>query len=210
MLWRMGPTGTTDGRSARGERTREAVLEALVELVEAGEPNPSAPRIAEQAGISVRSIYVHFASLEDLRLALVERVTLMVIERLAVIDPHQPTEVKADLLCGQRARINEDLGSLLLAAERQEHDAPEFAKSRAFGRQSSRAQIERVFAAELEALDPAARTRRVAAVDALIGLHSWRLLRTAHGLTPDEARLATREGVQQLLRAQERGERTVR
>jgi AcrR family transcriptional regulator len=187
-----------DGRTARSLRTREAIVDALLGLVEDGE-QPSVPAIAKRAGVSSRAVHVHFRTVNDLHAALVDRVTGLVLERLAVIDPGEPLDARIDLLCGQRARINEDLGAVLLAADGYERTSPAIAAGRDFGRQASRAQLQRVFATELAARPAGTAQRIVATVDALLTHSSWRLLRATHGLSPDEARLAVRDGVRSLL-----------
>ena len=68
-----------DGRAARAARTREAIVDATVALVEEGDLRPTAPRIAERAGVSVRSVFQHFDDLPALHTAVVDRV----VERLA-------------------------------------------------------------------------------------------------------------------------------
>lgn len=55
-----------DGRRARTVRTRAAILAALLDLVRAGDINPSAAAIAKRARISVRSIGQHFPSRAEL------------------------------------------------------------------------------------------------------------------------------------------------
>ena len=49
-----------DGRRARTTRTRDAIVGALLELVAAGQAAPTAAEIAARAGVSARSIAVHF------------------------------------------------------------------------------------------------------------------------------------------------------
>ena len=70
-----------DGRAARAARTRDAIVEATVALVEAGDVRPTAPRIAGRAGVSVRSVFQHFDDLS----ALYTAVVCLVVERLAVL-----------------------------------------------------------------------------------------------------------------------------
>ena len=54
-------TGTdatqTDGRTARRDRNREAVLDAALALFTAGELEPTAAAVAERSGVSLRSVY---------------------------------------------------------------------------------------------------------------------------------------------------------
>ena len=50
-----------DGRLARSQRTRAAVIDALVALCVEGDPSPTALRVAERAGVALRTVYGHFA-----------------------------------------------------------------------------------------------------------------------------------------------------
>lgn len=188
-----------DGRAARSARTRELIVSALVDLLRSGATGPTAQHVADAAGVSLRSVYAHFSSTEELHRAAVDRVTPLVLAHLRPIDPTESTEVRVDVLCGQRARINEDLGSLLLAADRQAHASPDLAASRRLGRVASVQQLERIFAAELGALDAGPRQRRVACIQVLLEPASWRSLRDDQQLSVDEARIATRDAVLALL-----------
>ncbi len=123
------------------------------------------------------------------------------MERLSVIDPEEPLPIRIDLLCAQRARINEDLGALLRAADLYEQTSPTIAASRDFGRRSSRDQLNRIFAGELHHMSGGARARVVAAIDALLTQAGWAVMRRTHELSPDEARIATRDAVIALLDA---------
>src|SRR5687768_11953208 len=79
-----------DGRTRRAQRTRAAIVDACIGLVEDGDLRPTAPRIAERAGVSVRSVFQHFVDLESLFAAVADRW----VERLAVlvvpVDPELP------------------------------------------------------------------------------------------------------------------------
>lgn len=60
------PDERVDGRRARGERNKDAVVTALLELYGQGEFQPSAARIAVLAGVSERSVFRYFDDMEDL------------------------------------------------------------------------------------------------------------------------------------------------
>jgi len=63
-----------DGRLARGERTRTAVLDAAVALATAhGLDGLSLGQLAEHLGVSKSGLFAHWRSKEDLQLATVER-----------------------------------------------------------------------------------------------------------------------------------------
>jgi hypothetical protein len=105
------------------------------------------------------------------------------------------------MLCGQRARINEELGALLRAADLYERSSPTIAAGREYARRSSLEQLQRIFVNELGRLGPRPGARAAATIDALLTQATWRLLRTTHGLSVDEARVATAESIRLLLRA---------
>ena len=71
----------TDGRTLRSLRTREAIVDATIGLLEEGDLRPTAPRVAERAKVSVRSVFQHFDDLERLHAAVAERL----VERVAVL-----------------------------------------------------------------------------------------------------------------------------
>ncbi len=60
------PERPTDGRELRSRRTRAAIVEAWLDLVEAGSVSPTAREIADQAAIGLRTIFQHFDDMEDL------------------------------------------------------------------------------------------------------------------------------------------------
>jgi len=66
VLRPVGAAGSPDGRTQRRERNRDAVIEALLDLIRAGDMEPSAAAIADRAGVSHRSVFRYFADLDDL------------------------------------------------------------------------------------------------------------------------------------------------
>src|SRR5215472_12649421 len=62
-----------DGRVTRGERNRDAIVDALLASYESGTLRPSVPEVAARAGVSVRSVHNHFADVEALRAEVAER-----------------------------------------------------------------------------------------------------------------------------------------
>ena len=59
---------TVDGRSARRERGRAAVIDAVVDLLQEGHAPPTTPQVVERAGISEASLFRYFRSIDDLQL----------------------------------------------------------------------------------------------------------------------------------------------
>jgi AcrR family transcriptional regulator len=175
------------------------VIEALLALLTEGDPQPGARRVAQRAGVSTRTVFTHFATLEDLYRAGAERATALVLSLLSPIDPAAPLAERIDELCRQRARVNEEVGPIRRAAALRAPLSPTLTEAREYGRRASYEQLDRVFAAELARLDGPTRRRRRAAVDAALGGDAWDLMRTTHGLSPDDARAAVHDAVRRLL-----------
>jgi AcrR family transcriptional regulator len=188
-----------DGRLARTRRTREAIIDAVVDLLREDVVEPSASQIAARAGISKRSIFVHYDSLDALHRDLARRSTEMVLELLWVIDPTLPLADRIDALCKQRADVHEAIGPLRRAAARRAATSEIAAEQQRYSRRASRAQLERVFAAELAPLTRVQRRRRIAAIDAVLAGETWDAWRRHDGMTKNEARACMREAVTRLL-----------
>lgn len=55
-----------DGRRQRSERSRQAVLAAMLELVDEGILVPTAQQVSERAGVGIRTVFRHFSDMESL------------------------------------------------------------------------------------------------------------------------------------------------
>ena len=60
------PSEASDGRVRRGERSRDAIVQALFELIGAGATTPTAQQVAQRAGVGLRSVFRHFRDMESL------------------------------------------------------------------------------------------------------------------------------------------------
>src|SRR5215468_7179982 len=101
------PEPPVDGRRARAERNRDAVVDAILELLRAGVVRPSMNEIAEASGVSVRSVFRHFDDVESLWLAAIKR-NWEVVGPLFQLDvPEGELDVRLKALLEQRARLFE-------------------------------------------------------------------------------------------------------
>lgn len=57
---------TPDGRRRRSERSRQAIIDAMLQLVEEGVLVPTAQQVSERAGVGIRSVFRHFSDMESL------------------------------------------------------------------------------------------------------------------------------------------------
>jgi AcrR family transcriptional regulator len=197
----MTASGKIDGRTARARRTREAIVDATLALLDGGNLRPSAEEIAERAGVSPRSIFQHFGDRETLLRA----VGMRQAERVSRIVEHLPDTgplgARLDAFVDQRARVLEFITPVRRSAllnepfSRGSHDSLQ-----AF-RAYKRAEAERVFAPELRALRPPRRAVVTRALCAATDWSTWEALRAHQGLSVDEARAVMRCTVEALLRS---------
>ena len=175
-----------DGRTARAVRTRDAIVEACLGLIDEGDLRPTGPRIAERAGVSVRSIFQHFVDLEALFGAVGEMVRVRLEPLLRRIDPAASQDERVEAHVVQRAQVLEALSPVLRAALVHAPTSGVISDQFTGGHAFFRAQVEEVFAAELGA----AGDQEAALAQALVIATSWttwELLRSAQGLAPEEA-----------------------
>jgi AcrR family transcriptional regulator len=192
-------TQTVDGRTARSARTREAVVTAVLELVRAGNPRPTAKEIAGRAGISLRSVYVHFDDLDDLFAAAGARQAEEVAHLLYAVDASLPLDERIAEVVRQRAAIWEALAPVRRAAQIWASSSPTLQRGNL--RMADRAvkDIARVFAAELEGLAPDRRTVATEALHVAASSGAWDVLRTERRLSVDDAGAVVTESMRAVL-----------
>jgi TetR/AcrR family transcriptional regulator of autoinduction and epiphytic fitness len=191
---------TLDGRAARSARTRDAVVRALLALIAEGDLHPTAGRIAERAGISLRSVYVHFDDLEDLFVAAAGEQRGRVLALTRVLPSTGPFETRLEDFVEQRARVLEAIAGVAKAAALQEPFSPALAATSKSARQLGRAELEHVFATELAQLDPETHAQALEACDALTNSDTWEVLRVRRGLAPEAATATLKTALRLLLR----------
>jgi AcrR family transcriptional regulator len=181
----MTSTQTVDGRSARAQRTRESVVDAVLELVGTGQTRPTAREIADAAGISVRSVYVHFDDLDDLFRAAADRHFEKMASLLEPVDAALPIAERISASTDQRIQIHERFGAVRRAAEQWAPHSPALAEVLRQGRAVGRQDIERLFGGEL--VGRADHDATLSAITLLLGAEAWDSLRS-QGLSVTAAR----------------------
>jgi AcrR family transcriptional regulator len=101
------PAVPADGRAARALRTREAIVDACIALVEEGDLRPTAPRIAQRAGVSVRSVFQHFDDLPSLHIAVTESIAERMAALVGPIDAALPLDDRIARFVEQRSNLLE-------------------------------------------------------------------------------------------------------
>ncbi len=185
----------TDGRTLRSLRTREAIVDATIGLLEDGDLRPTAPRVADRAKVSVRSVFQHFDDLENLHASVAERL----VERVAVlvlpVAPDLPLEVRLDRFVRQRAVLLEAVTPIRRAADVHGPFSTEITARLRDGQAFLRAELVRTFEPELRASGPD-RGEILDGLDAALSWATWEGLRAGLGRSQADAervlrRLAT-------------------
>lgn len=176
-----------DGRTARAVRTKDAIVDATLALIDEGDLRPTGPRIAERAGVSVRSIFQHFDDLDALFSAVGEKVVVRISGLISPIDADAPLAERTQAFLDQRATVVESLTPVLRAALVHAASSTVIRGQFENGHQFLVAQIDETFAPEIAAAGAEGTVLRDGLVVAL-SWPSWDLLRGAQGRSVDEAR----------------------
>lgn len=171
-----------DGRRERGRSSHKRIVEAMMELIVAGDLSPSAARVAEEAGIGLRTVFRHFDDMD----ALYAEITATITERVAPIVmapyPDQPWRANICELVRRRIRLFETTLPFRLAANIKRYQSPFLM-----------AQYSRVVMFERELilclLPGSVRADRIGveALCAALSFHTWRTLRHDQSLSAEEA-----------------------
>jgi AcrR family transcriptional regulator len=94
-----------DGRLLRGERTRRHIAQAMIDLIEEGDPRPTARLIAERAGVSLRLVFHHFDDVE----AIFQEGAIVQAQRhwrrVVTIPSTGPVVERIEAVCRQRRQL---------------------------------------------------------------------------------------------------------
>ena len=141
-----------DGRAARALRTRQAVAEALLSLLEEGELRPTSRMIAEKAGVSERTIFQHFEDLETLFCVSASRLGDRVFRNLDFISSEGPFEQRLKAYLDELVYLHETVSPVRKASRLHESFSPVLDRSLKSWREALRKGIDLVFVGELSRL----------------------------------------------------------
>lgn len=187
-----------DGRTARALRTRGAVVDALLALLEEGDLRPSGERIAERAGVSLRALWTNFNDMETLYAAAGERVLERQRARFRPVDPALPLPARIEAFCRQRAHLLEFLAPAARSSQLREPFSEQLRRNRDQQYAIGRRELAQLFGAELDA----AGRKSAVVLDALsmaTTWPAWSTLRDHFGLSVRAAREVMERTVTALL-----------
>jgi len=188
-----------DGRTKRSLRTRAAIVDATISLLEQGDLRPTAPRVAEAAGVSVRSIFQHFDDLETLHAAVAQRLVERVSQLLVPVPPDAPLEERVVQFVRQRGQLLDAVSPIRRAADVHGPFSAEITSWLRAGQRYLRDEVARTFGPELKAAGPA-RRELLDALDSCLTWATWEGLRVGLERDVRQAEAVLRRMVLALLR----------
>jgi AcrR family transcriptional regulator len=176
-----------DGRIVRGLRTRQSLIQATLDLIQAGDVEPTSAAIATIAGVSSRALFQHFTSLAELYAAAFDLAVSRAFDRTRPVDGTASLSNRIDLLVSDRSELFEEWLPVWHFAERVRSVAPAVGLGVSHLRKLLRERLAAWFATELGNLDPSSRDLVLDALDLAFGLDSWMNMREQLQLSPVHA-----------------------
>lgn len=180
-------TPLADGRRERSRSSRSKIVAAMLDLVGSGDVSPSAARVAEVAGVGLRSVFRHFDDMDALYREMGEVIEARVMP--IVIKPPQGTSWKEKLfdIADRRTKIFETILPYRISANLKRFQSPYLMQDyRRMLRFESEA-IEAHLPASVKADVTGARGLNV-----ILGFQTWRLLRHDQLLPVEDAKAVVR------------------
>jgi AcrR family transcriptional regulator len=162
-----------DGRRARGERSRAAIVQAVVDLLPESDGMPSTTKVAERAGVTQRTLFRHFGSVDDLLVAVIEEQTEVIAPYLARLDDGGPRADRIARIVATRAELFARIATVRRWALQLRATYPDIANGLRRAAVAQRAQIAHLFSAELESMDAGRRAVALDAIDVALSWPTW-------------------------------------
>lgn len=188
------PVPHPDGRKQRSERSRLAIVDAMLALIMGGKMEPSAAEIAEHAGVSARTVFRHFEEMDSLYSEMTERMEAEIMPIIQQPFTADGWRGQMDQLLDRRAMIYERIMPLKIAAS-----IRRFSSNYLMVNYQRFLHLERV---GLENVLPDAIRKNSAlmsAVEMCAGFQTWRRLRQDQNLSTEQAQDVVRLTISKLL-----------
>ena len=177
----------TDRRRLRSARTKQRIIEAFLELLREGNPDPRVGEIAKRAGCAIRSIHERFVSVSELHGAAAEYAMNQAIALAPLVNEDADRQARIFAQVRTRAGTCErtlQLWRLLLAGQ---SSSPGLRDKVAVARKMIGLRLQAMYRPELATLPEAERRKLQVTLEALTDFESWGLMREHHEMSFDDA-----------------------
>jgi AcrR family transcriptional regulator len=168
----------TDGRVARGQRTRRNVAGALMALLQEGEPEPTARAVAERAGVSLRLVFHHFAEMDDLYHYVAALMLRRQWSEMPGVPPKLALATRLERIVAHRAALYEEISPVRRALVRRAPTSKGVSAALHAADTLLLENLKETFAPELAAVAASSRLDVLEAMDVVSSWESWERLRT--------------------------------
>ena len=176
-----------DRRRLRSARTKQAIIEAYLALVLERPQIPTATRIAERAGCSVRSVFERFSDLHALRVAVMDFAVAEATAQVMAREPEGDRRARLKTHIETRGMICEKWLPMWRALNMNRGDSRALKSRVIMVRQVILRRIEMMYEPELSSVPELQRRRIVIAIESLIDFESWGRMTEDNGLSFEEA-----------------------
>ncbi|HSP28240.1 MAG TPA: TetR/AcrR family transcriptional regulator [Ilumatobacteraceae bacterium] len=187
-----------DGRRARRERGRVAVIDAMFELLQEGKVPPAVELIADRSGVSVASIFRYFQGIDDLQFQTYQRFRER-FEPLVRIGVDGDLTARTNALVQSRLDLYEQAGAIMAVGRLRALEHQPLVEASAQMRGVLADQVRTTFAHETAGSSPARAADLVAVIDALTSLESWDVMRKTHARSRSQIARAWAQGIRALV-----------
>ncbi|MCC8960967.1 TetR/AcrR family transcriptional regulator [Bradyrhizobium sp. Pear76] len=180
---------TADGRRQRAQITRRNIVAACIALQNEGLVRPSIQQVAERAGVSMRTFFLHFPEKEQLTQAVLDKLTPDEIEpRPPAPGPDAGVDVRIAKFIEMRAQTLETMTPHRRASNAMIETSTLLQKHRLRVRKVFRETVALWFAAELDQVSAEARQKWLVALATLLDWEMWQSLSTYPSRSIPEAK----------------------
>lgn len=184
-----------DKRRARGAASRRKIIEAMVELIADGDPDPTAAVVAAKAGVGIRSVFRNFDDKE----ALLREIDRLIVEAYSPIiyAPFKAPEWKDQLneLIDRRSKVNEAIVVFRVSSLTQRYKSPFVAKNLKRLHEREKHHLDEVLPTALQTS-----TRFGRMIMLAVSFDTWRLLREDERLSKAATVAAIKETVADIIK----------
>lgn len=183
-----------DGRLLRSSRSRAEIIRAMMELIRAGDMSPSAARIADFAGVSLRTVFRHFDDVDNLYREMSAIVEAEVRPLTASPIEGRTWRERLDGLLSRRMGIFEHVSPFRIAGSLRR-----FSSEYLMEDHQRFIRLERTTLLDVLPKKISSNTTLVNALELATGFQAWRRLRQDQKLSVQDARAAILFTVDKLL-----------
>lgn len=191
-----------DGRHARRDRNKVAVVDAYLDLIREGVARPSVAEVAERSGISHRSVFRYFADKDEMARTSIQRQQGRIAPLLKQqIDGTLPLTERVDLFVERRLHLYETIAPSARLSRNIASSQPVIQAQLTTARSEIRANVKKVFSPELGAMAAPVAAEILAALDVLTSFEAVDLLRMDQGMSKARVARSLRRAILTLLGA---------